>query len=344
MSVSTRSGRANRLLQWILPLSISVLAIWFIARQIDADQMREAFSRVSLENILTVLGLFFLGQLLRAGAWKVMLGPNYNLKTAFFSMNAGYLLNNILPFRLGEIGRGLLLTGSGVNRGSFMEVFASIMTERVLDVFLAAMFVLVTLPLLVESHTLGTIAVIAFFITLAGMLIAGLAAANRKRLLDWASSKVPNQSWVNRWFLPRVDQILVGFQFFTKPLRMMNAFLLLALSWLTAMGEIYVLQQVLAPRGQLWWSAFVVAAGAFAMALPSAPAGIGVYEAATVSAFALVGVMQSTSIVIAIILHFVQTVISSGLGLLGLSMMGKNLGDLVRQAAKREAKESVTEA
>ncbi len=48
-------------------------------------------------------------------------------------MSAGYLLNNIFPFRLGEIGRAILLDDP--ERSPALEVFSSILMERVFDVF-----------------------------------------------------------------------------------------------------------------------------------------------------------------------------------------------------------------
>ena len=319
-----------------VPLLVSAAAIYFITRSVNTAQMATALQKLKWWNLPLMLSLFFFGQILRAWAWKIMLGSNFDLKTAFFTMNAGYLLNNILPFRLGEIGRGLLLTGQGKNRSSFMEVIASIMTERVLDVFLAATLMLLSLPLVIQSSSMRRIALLAFMLTLFGMVAAGFAQQGGNS--SWDGPEPNCGYWISSRLLHRIDQILVGFSFFT--LRLVTALGLLALSWLTAMGEIYVLQAALVPAGQVWWPVFVLSAGAFAMALPSAPAGLGVYEAAIVGAYALLGVEQSTSLVIAIIVHLVQTLLSSVLGIIGLSLMGKNLGELVRQARQRRAAET----
>ncbi|MFZ3070462.1 MAG: lysylphosphatidylglycerol synthase domain-containing protein, partial [Anaerolineaceae bacterium] len=74
-------------------------------------------------------------------------------------------------------------------------------------------------------------------------------------------------------------------------------------------------------------------AGAFASALPSAPAGLGVFEAATVSAYTLLGTDQSTALVIALILHAIQFVAQCLLGMIGLYLLGENLGNLFRKAS-----------
>mgnify|MGYP002683266726 CR=1 FL=1 len=83
------------------------------------------------------------------------------------------MLNNVLPFKLGEFGRAALLAGRG--KSGFLPVFASIVTERVLDFFLAAFFFLVSLPLVVTSSTVKTLALIVLLLTVVGTLINGYA-------------------------------------------------------------------------------------------------------------------------------------------------------------------------
>jgi hypothetical protein len=105
----------------------------------------QGFYADSAANLLLVLALFGLSLILRVICWFFLLEGKFSFSEAFFGMNAGYLLNNVLPFKLGEFGRAALLAGRG--KSGFLQVFASIVTERVLDFFLAAFFFLISLPL-----------------------------------------------------------------------------------------------------------------------------------------------------------------------------------------------------
>src|SRR5690606_10726806 len=117
---------------------------------------------------------------------------------------------------------------------------------------------------------------------------------------------------------PRALSFLEGFQILLRPGRFFTALFLLAASWAFAMAEVWALTRVLIPQSQWWWGIFVTSGSAFANALPTAPASMGVYEAANVAAFSVLGVDQSTALVIAIILHAVQFLVTSLLGMLGI--------------------------
>ena len=55
----------------------------------------------------------------------------------------------LLPFRLGEIGRALILSFKASLR--FMFVFSTILIERAIDVAISAGLILVTLPFVVGA-------------------------------------------------------------------------------------------------------------------------------------------------------------------------------------------------
>jgi len=69
-------------------------------------------------------------------------------------------------------------------------------------------------------------------------------------------------------------------------------------------------------------------------ALPAAPAGLGVFEAGAVGAYSLVGVSKADALAMALVVHAVQVVIPVFIGMVGISVMGENLGTLVRSARK----------
>lgn len=133
MRPTNADSRAAGIFRWLLPLLITAAAVYFLGRQINFSQVARAFSQISAVNLLLVLALFGVSLLLRAICWYFLLEGKFSFGEAFFGMNAGYLLNNVLPFKLGEFGRAALLAGRG--KSGFLPVFASIVTERVLDFF-----------------------------------------------------------------------------------------------------------------------------------------------------------------------------------------------------------------
>ncbi|MGI6250745.1 MAG: lysylphosphatidylglycerol synthase transmembrane domain-containing protein [Anaerolineaceae bacterium] len=335
MPSGDKNKKQFKLLRWLIPFLISLAGILFVYRQINSEQLSVAFSKLESGTIVKMLFFFVIGQLFRALSLKIILGTNFSFKAAFFSMNAGYLLNNVLPFRIGEIGRSLLLTGEGKDRGRFMEIFGAVITERVWDVFLAASFFLLTLPLVVKNEQLRLAALIAFGLTFLFMITAAVASAHLEKIDQTLKKVVPQNTLLQEKIFPKLLNLLESFSLFRQPSRFLFGFGALMISWFFAMAEMHMLQQALIPRASWWWTAFAISASAFVMALPSAPAGIGVYEAATVSAYSLLGVDAGAALTIALILHVSQVVLSSGLGLAGVYILGGNLNDLIKRATRR---------
>ena len=77
--------------------------------------------------------VFFASLALRAWRWQILLRPLVEMKYGhvFGAMNIGYMANNVLPFRMGEVYRAQVIYQlSGLSRTA---AFGSIVLERVVD-------------------------------------------------------------------------------------------------------------------------------------------------------------------------------------------------------------------
>jgi len=224
-----------------------------------------------------------------------------------------------------------LLAGKGKDHAGFLEVFASIITERTLDFFLAAVYLLLMLPRVVSARSMQTVASVVLALTVLLFILGGLGARNLSKI----NAKL-REKWADKprllSLLPRINSFLAGFQILLNPIHFLFALLLLAGSWMCSMGEVWMLQQALLPTSQPWWAVFITPRS-FANALPSAPASLGVYEAANVALYGLLGVEQSSALAIALILHAVQFIGTSVLGMVGIYILGENFSTLAAKAS-----------
>jgi len=166
MRSSALQDWSGKILRVLLPLVISGLAIWFVFREIDLQTLAAAFQSINAGVWIWCCLAFLIGLLLRVWSWHLILGRQFPFKRVFFVMNAGYLLNNVLPFRLGEIGRAVLLGSSQVGKPGVLEVLSSIVVERIYDIFLASVFFLSCLPWVVVSQSARTWALVMLVIVL----------------------------------------------------------------------------------------------------------------------------------------------------------------------------------
>ncbi len=85
--------------------------------------------------------------IVRGFVWRTLLQNKATYKDAFTTINEGYLLNNILPFRLGELGKAFLIGRKA--RLDFWQVIPSILIERSLDLAFAVGLFMSTLPFVI---------------------------------------------------------------------------------------------------------------------------------------------------------------------------------------------------
>lgn len=335
MTEASKGSRAGDFVRVAVPLLISGLAIWLLVRQIDLQAFLAALRSLTPLAMVLIIACFSVGLFVRGLVCWLILGKEFTFSAAFWAMNVGYLLNSILPLRLGEVGRAVLLVRHGKGKHNYPEVFAAIVTERMMDLMVGSLFFLATLPLMAGESNLKRVVIITAITLLIGSLIIFMSARRRENLMGWLESRFGSRKLVKEKLLPALDKLLTGFQIFLKPRLFITAFILLAISWAMTMVEFTILQNAILERSEWWWPLLITPASAFVNALPAAPAGLGVFEAGAVAAYSLVGVGKANALAMALVVHAVQVIIPVFLGMMGIYVMGENLGTLIRSARKQ---------
>jgi hypothetical protein len=261
--------------------------------------------------------------------WRTLLQEKARFSDVFWTLNEGYLISNLLPFRLGEIARAFILSRKAPI--SFWEVLSTIVLERVMDLTLAVGVLAITLPFVVGAGSqipaAGTIGVliVLVFITLF------LLARNR----EWAI-RVFNRIG-ERIHLVRklggkiVPSLFDGLAALTDARRFLWAVLWVVLNWLIAIAQYFVLLKAFVPQAKLLWSTFSLGVSAIGLAAPSSPGAVGVFEAAMVAALALFSINTSVALAAAITAHVLQYLVTGALGIFGLIRDGESLFSLYRR-------------
>ena len=109
-----------RLLPGILISAVSLVIVFYF---IDLDRFIQAVRLADYRYVALLFGITLLWLVVRTIVWRTLLREQAAFPQVFLSLNEGYLLNNILPFRLGEAGRAFLL---GKKTGlEFLQVFST---------------------------------------------------------------------------------------------------------------------------------------------------------------------------------------------------------------------------
>lgn len=323
--------------RWLPGVLISIVALFVVLRLVKWQDLGPALASIRPIYIFAAIGFTLLFLLIRALAWRAILAGKPSLSQTFWVYNEGYLLNNILPFRAGELGRAVLLgqmTGLGT-----MNVLSSIVIERAFDLAIAAGLLLSTLPLALEMAWARPVALITLGVVLAGLMVLFLISRN----VEWVSSKV--DEWGGRWkfarktIIPQIHNLIRGLAILTNPRQFLTGLGLILLAWLVAITQYFTIMLAIAPNAHYWWGIFTDAVLALGIAIPSAPAALGTFEAAIVGALTILGINETLGLAYAITLHFIQFVVTGVLGMIGLLRQGRSLGALFKDLRNRDEEE-----
>ncbi len=317
-------------------LIISVLSLAVLLYFINLRDFARALQVADYRFVLGSIVCSILWMMVRAKAWRTLLQEQATYSQVFFTMSEGYLLNNILPFRLGEVGRCFLM-GKKANLG-FWQVFSSILIERALDMTIAVALLLSTLPFVVGANWARQASILVGGVVLFGLGMLYLLARYRV----WALALF-NRLGVRWPILIRmggrmIPAFLSGLAVLTDAGRFMRAVFWMVLNWLLAIAQYAVLMRAFFPNAQLLWAAFGLGVLALGIAAPSSPGAVGLLEASLVGALSLFGLDPSVSLAFAITAHIIGYLLYGITGAYGLARDGESLGSLyqsLRQLRER---------
>ena len=326
---SQTSLGSNRKSIWrLLPgVLVSLIALSVLFSLIDWPTFVAALQKANYRYLLLALPILVVSYMVRSRGWHILLMEEPSYKLVFFTEQAGYLMNNVLPFRLGEFGRAAILGRQGIG---FWRVFSTIVVERAFDLFIAVGLFLGTLALVAEVPGARQVGIMVGFIVLAGMFALYLMARNQERILTWFDR-------LGKW-LPRVVEIghdriaafLSGLSPLTDFRRFVRVLLWIASSWGMAIVAHYYIMLAFIPEATLLWMAFSISVAMIGVALPSSPGFIGVYEAAYVGALTVFGVPYENALAFALVDHVIYIGLTGVLGAYALLREGQSLVHLFR--------------
>ena len=128
----------------IIGVIISALLLWLALRTIDFREVGAAFGTANYALLVPALALYFAGVAVRAARWRVLLAPLREVAVGrlFPIVVIGYMANDILPARLGEVVRvDVLRRREGVSRAAAL---ATVLIERIFDGLCLLIFAAVT--------------------------------------------------------------------------------------------------------------------------------------------------------------------------------------------------------
>ena len=319
--------------------AVSVALVVWLLRSVDLPELGRQLAATQWWWVVPTAVVGPLGIWGRARRWRYLFPPRSEPPGLVAANMIGYMANNILPLRAGELVRVYvaarhLRAERGVGAGeSLWLVGATIVVERVIDslslvLIMAVLILVIPVP---PAFQYAAGAILALDAVAAAVLIAlALAPAPSRRVLVRLTRRWPALAHrAERGF----DMVLLGLEGVRTRAHLVPLLVWTVPIWsISALGAWTLLRAMhLDLTLVAGWT--VMAFVGFGISIPSAPGYVGVWHAATVLALAIFGVSQPVALGYAVLYHASQFVPITLLGWLFLLREHVSLGEVTRAPA-----------
>jgi uncharacterized protein (TIRG00374 family) len=319
--------------RFLLGLGFTVISVALLSQLIDWRSSVSALQRADPWFVAGAVTCLIISVMAKAIRWRFLLPAEsgVSMPRLYRILHISFLLNNVLPARLGDVARVAMTSRQpGLRVG---HVLSSLVTERFLDtITLLACFVLVS-PFLPLPRAYVDWLHLAWWV-LAGVAGAAVVYLVLRRHIEAIARRVPLSSG-----FPGADRVKSEARSFREglshlvsrehllPLWGMSIF-----AWITAFAINYLIFHSLDIRVPITVAVLVTCVTNMAMLVPSSPGYIGVFHAAAILVLVPFGVNKNTALSFAIIAHLVNVIPVSLIGAVFL-MAGRDALNLKTKGA-----------
>jgi len=323
----------------ILGVVLSAAALYLAFRNVPFDDLAAYIASIQLFWLFPSMAAILAGFLCRVIRWQIILGSSQRVGywSAHHPLMIGFMMNCILPGRVGEVARPLILRQrDGV---AFTTGLATVAAERVFDlIMLIGLFALVMYTVEIDpdfSRSFGgyelsgeTLQQLALrtvqlsIVLMAGVLFLTIEAT--RRLVLRLVRMLPER--VSAPIAGIIEDIAAGFSLVRNFWRIITCLGLSFLAWFATAVSYYTMAMGAPGIGLSFfeWTAVMVIV-CFFIALPSVPGFWGLWEAGGVFAMALFGVGAKEAAGFTLVNHAVQMFPVIIVGLVSAVITGVNI-------------------
>lgn len=289
----------NRTARTIVGILISVVALYLaMPPREEWANVAAAFARVRYVYVIPIAFVAVYSIIVRCQRWRLLLRPvgDIALMPLVSATAIGFLCNMILPLRIGEVVRPVLLARRTATPVS--SVLASVVLERLLDMLTILMFLGMVMYLTPVSDTIRRSGLV--FLVLAIIAVTTVVALQRQHpvavaLTRWGLARLPER--LRDRAEAALQSFIGGLQGIGDGRALAGIFAYSVYLWIViasvfAIGFIACDLPVPTVSGAL--ALVTIVAGA--VSAPSAPGFIGTFQAGCIVALGLFGITRADAV------------------------------------------------
>ncbi|NQV50360.1 MAG: flippase-like domain-containing protein [Candidatus Marinimicrobia bacterium] len=306
-------------LKFLISIAVSLALVYYSFKDLEWEPFWVAVRSINYWILMAGAFVLIFSNVIRAARWRILLSPQKTVgrKHLFEAVMIGYMGNNVLPFKLGEVLRAVVVAKRHGMKVS--GVGASIFVERGLDMFsfliLAGIY-----GLLVPSFETAKLLSLLGLFALLMVIILGFWVNSQhdrfKRYVEIWSEKMIVTGHPKRaahlmsifkgletiWRMPKPLHVIVQTSFLWFLYLLVTILGLAAFDFNLSMSELWEVSLVLLIFTTL------------SLAIPAAPGYVGTYHSAVLAALMIFNIEDNQARAFAIVLHLMNYLIYTPIG------------------------------
>ena len=322
-------------------LVFSILFIWLAFRKVDWEGLRNSLTTANYFYLLPIIALTILTYVIRAWRWKYLLLRIKEIRVynLFVVTIIGFMANNILPARLGEFVKAYALARKE-DLGTSLSL-ATIVMERIFDVFFLLIYAVLILPMLRSQEWLLYLLLLINVVSLTAVILLKLKTPLLLRLIRSLLSRFPAK-WVDR-VVGVVDSFSSGLRVLGSWKDVVIASILSLALWGTVVITIYLAFIAFDMDLPVLAAVVVMVILMLGKALPSSPGFVGTFQFfASIGLIEIFSVPKDLALSFSIVYHAAQYLPITALGLFYLWREGWSFSDISRRTQEVERGRKIT--
>ncbi len=319
----------GRLIKILVGVAVSAALLVYVFRGVNLQDVGTHLREARWDFFSAVVGLNLVALWLRAWRWHYLFPPGARPTHLFNAVMIGYMGNNLLPLRAGEVVRVYVAARRGPR---FWTTVATLVVERVLDalavgLILGALLLVVPIPSRYRWSALLLISLDA-----AAMAVLAVIAAAPGRCRDLVRALFGRWAGLTGRLLDALETFNEGLKGIRAPRHLLPIFVSSVGVWGVLALSVWVAFRAARldlPVAAAWT---VLAFLGLGVSVPSSPGFVGVVQTATVLALDLFAVPRADALSFSLLLHAAQFFPVTIWGLVLLAVEHVSLSEATRAA------------
>ena len=314
------SGARARPKAWSLALAtvLAAVLLYLAVRGVDWSRVGRTIASAQWHWLAAAAGFTMLSFFLRALRWRILLNAEarFTVGTVFWANSAGYLGNNFLPARAGELIRSLLISSrSNLSR---TYVLTTALGERLMDAIALVLWSSLALTgVNPKPQWMADVSRTMAILAAAGA-VAITVLPHTGSLLENVLRRVPLPARMRSLLLGLAGQVLQGLRAFHDWSRFTGFAALTVVIWMSDAGGAIATARALGIGLSFRVAVLLLAGLGLSSALPSTPGYVGIYQFVAVTVLMPFGINRDAAVAYILVLQALGYTVVLAFGLTAL--------------------------